>query len=150
MVLYTTSGECSRCSLSHSSDPKECPCNCSKCGGEKDSEGFCARYCEDAPGVDSLDREAELRHLLGGFQYDPILRIVERCIEATGNEEPTLLEAINRNVRDLAYVRNSLRAQKQQADDAASFHAMLAELGCEKEDWLRVLQSHMSSSRNRK
>lgn len=38
------------CGIAHArSDYKSCALNCSLCGGEKDSEGWCANYCDDPP-----------------------------------------------------------------------------------------------------
>lgn len=39
---------CDMCGMIHHPDNVECPCCCSNCGGEKDSQGWCANYCTDA------------------------------------------------------------------------------------------------------
>ena len=38
--------KCNLCGGEHA-NPKDCPCRCSYCGGEKDALGWCANYCDD-------------------------------------------------------------------------------------------------------
>jgi hypothetical protein len=39
--------ECKLCGQEEHADPKHCPCRCSACGAEKDSNGWCPSYCDD-------------------------------------------------------------------------------------------------------
>lgn len=46
----------------HGSEIGQCTCtadHCSKCGGERDAEGWCVNYCEDYDGLSDQDEEKD-------------------------------------------------------------------------------------------